>query len=164
MPLPSIPLVPVAYPDTLPPLQRASKSRSQPAAFSIAEPRRGYGYAQAVGTDRPVFWDGQFRFGADDAIRYALWLKTVAQDGLQEFTLPIRTEFGLVTHICRFLDDGIGTASEEGGVWTFPVKLMARKLLIPQEFTDAGDLIIGLDNWREWAEILDLAIAALPEG
>lgn len=155
--------MPVAYPATLPPLQRASKSRSQVAAFTIAEPRRGWGYAQAVGTDRPVFWDGQFRFRRDDAIRYQLWLKTVAEDGLQEFTLPIKTEFGLVTHTCRFLDDGIGTASEEGGVWTYPVKLMARALIIPQDFLDAGDLIIGLPDWLYWAEALDLAIAAMPE-
>lgn len=162
--LPSIALVPVAYPATLPPLQRASKSRSQVAAFTIAEPRRGYGYAQAIGTDRPVIWEGQFRFSPADAIRFQLWFTQVARGGLEEFTMPIRTEFGLIEHVCRFLPDGLADATEEAGIYTFKASIMARAQIIPQAFIDAGDLIIGLPDWPLWAEFLDLAIAALPEG
>lgn len=156
--------MPIAYPATLPLLMRASKSRSQPAAFSVAEPRRGYGYAQATGTDTPVFWDGQFRFSADEAIAFQIWFTQTLQRGLLEFTMPIRTEFGLLDHVCRFLADDLGNASEEAGVWTYPVKLMARKQLIPQAYIDAQDLITGLPGWRFWAEMLDRTVSvALPE-
>lgn len=155
--------MPIAYPANLPPLQRASKSRSQPARFTIAEPRRGYGYAQATGTDTPVFWDGQFKFSAENAVVYQLWLTQDLQGGLLEFSMPIRTEFGLLVHTCRFLDDGLNNASEEGGVWIYPVKIMARRQLIPQAFIDAQDLITQLPNWGAWAQLLDQSIAELPE-
>ena len=164
MRLPSIPQVPVAYPSTLPLLQRAAKSRTQPAAFSMADPRRGPGFAQATGTDTPVFWDAQFKFSADQAIAFQLWFTQQVARGVDWFTMPIRTEFGLQTFLCRFLADGLGDATEEGGVWTYPVKLMTRKQLIPQGFIDAQDLILGLPNWRAWAEFLDRTVnEALPE-
>lgn len=154
----------IAYPATLPLLQRASKSRTQPAAFSIAEPRRGYGYAQATGTDTPVFWDGQFKFTNDQAVAFQLWFTSGLRRGLLEFTMPIRTEFGLLDHICRFLPDGLGDATEDSGLWSFPVKLMARRQLIPQGFIDAQDLIVGLPAWGMWADYLDRTVnVALPE-
>lgn len=130
----------------------------------MADPRRGYGYAQAVGTDTPVFWDGQFRFSRDQSVVFQLWFVRSLQRGLLEFTMPIRTEFGLLDHVCRFLPDGLGDATEEGGVYTYKATIMARQQLIPQEFLDAGDLIVNLPNWSYWAEILDQAIAAMPEG
>ena len=130
----------------------------------MAEPRRGYGYAQATGTDTPVFWDGQFKFREDQAIAFQVWFTQQLQRGLLEFTMAIKTEFGLVEHVCRFLPDGLGDATEEGGVWTYPVKIMARKQLIPQGYIDAQDLIVGLPNWRAWAEFLDRTVnEALPE-
>lgn len=153
-----------AYPATLPPLLRASKSRSQAAAFSIAEPRRGYGYAQAVGTDVPVFWDGEFRFKPDDAIVFQLWLRTKINLGLSEFTMPIRTEFGLIDHVCRFLPEGLGDAAESGGIYTYKVKIMARAQVFPEGYIDAADLIIGLPNWPQWLDPLDRAInVEMPE-
>ena len=152
-----------AYPTTLPLLLKASKSRSQPAAFSIAEPRRGFGYSQVVGTDTPVFWDGQFRFTAAQAVAFQLFFTQIIQRGLLEFTMPIRTEFGLLTHTCRFLPDGLADAVEDGGTYTYKVQIMARAQIIPQEFIDATDLILSLDNWQSWAEYLDLAVDAWPE-
>lgn len=153
-----------AYPATLPPLLRASKSRSQAAAFSIAEPRRGYGYVQAVGTDVPVFWDGEFRFKASEAIAFQLWLKTVVLGGLLEFTMPIRTEFGLIEHVCRFLPDGLADATESGGVYTYKVRLMARAQVVPDEYMQAADLIVGLPFWEQWAGLLDQAMnVEMPE-
>ncbi|WPB58647.1 hypothetical protein [Xylophilus sp. GOD-11R] len=152
------------YPATLPLLQSASKSRSQPTAFSIAEPRRGYGYAQATGTDTPVFWDGEFKFTTDQAIAFQLWFTQTLRRGLLEFTMPIRTEFGLLEHLCRFLADDLGNASENGGIWTYPVKLMTRRQLIPAAFIEAQDLITGLPSWRLWSEMLDRTVnAAIPE-
>lgn len=144
-------------------MQRASKSRSQPAAFTVAEPRRGYGYRQAVGTDTPVIWDCVFRFGAADAVRFQLWFVVNLQRGLLEFTMPIRTEFGLLDHVCQFLPESLLDTTEEGGVVSYKAQVMARAQVVPDAFLDASDLIIGLPNWDRWGELLDLAIAALPE-
>lgn len=153
-----------AYPATLPPLLRASKSRSQAAAFSIAEPRRGYGYAQAVGTDVPVFWDGEFRFNPYESIAFQLWFKTVVLLGLLEFTMPIRTEFGLIEHVCRFLPDGLADATEQAGIYTYRVKIMARAQVIPDEYLQGADLIVGLPNWQQWSGLLDQAMnVEMPE-
>lgn len=130
----------------------------------MAEPRRGWGYAQATGTDTPVFWEGQFRFSTAQAVAFQLWFTQQLQRGILEFTMPIRTEFGLLDHVCRFLPDGLADAVEEGGVWTYAVKIMARRQIIPQEFIDGIDLITELPDWLAWAEYLDRSIAAMPEG
>jgi hypothetical protein len=150
------------YPLDLRTILSASKSRSQPAAFKMAEPRRGYGYVQATGTDTPVFWDVQFRFTKVESARFQLWFVYTLLRGLRECTLPIRTEFGLITHTCRFLPDGLGNCTEEGGSFLYTARIMARAQVIPQGFIDATDLIIALPNWDEWAEALDLAIAEMP--
>lgn len=153
-----------AYPSTLPLLLRAQKSRSQVAPFTISEPRRGAGYVQRTGTDTPVFWTGQFRFSEDQAIAFQLWFTQTVDRGALPFTMRIRTEFGLLEHVCQFLPDGLGDATEDGGVYTYSAQIMARKQLIPQEYIDAGDLITGLPNWRRWASILDQVVTQdLPE-
>jgi hypothetical protein len=149
--------VPVAYPLHVRSILRASKSRTQPAAFSVTEPRRGYGYAQANGTDTPVFWDVQFRFTQDEAIAFQLWFREIINRGVDEFTMPIRTEFGLVTHTCRFLPDGLLPAEEVGGTWGYRATIMARAPVIPDGYTEAAELIVGLPDWRRWSELLDLA-------
>ncbi|KQP02450.1 hypothetical protein [Pseudorhodoferax sp. Leaf265] len=153
-----------AYPATLPPLLRATKSRSQAASFTVAEPRRGYGYAQATGTDVPVFWDGELRFDQYQSIAFQLWLKTVVLGGLLEFSMPIRTEFGLIEHVCRFLPDGLADATEQAGIYTYKVKIMARAQVVPDGYIEAADLIIGLPNWPQWLDPLDRAInVEMPE-
>lgn len=153
-----------AYPSHLPLLQRAQKSRSQVAPFSINQPRRGAGYVQRSGTDTPVFWNGQFRFSAGDAIAFQIWFTQTIARGALPFTMPIRTEFGLLDHVCQFLPDGLANAAEEGGVYTYDVQIMARKQLIPQEYIDGGNLITGLPNWQRWASLLDLVVTKeLPE-
>lgn len=155
--------MPVAYPFALNTILQAGKARSQPAAFRMAEPRRGYAYVQAVGTDTPVFWNVQFRFSRADAVRFMLWFVTVTERGLQEFTLPIKTEFGLVDHTCRFLDANLLDTSESGESITYTAQIMARAQVIPAAYLDAAELIIGLADWSDWAEYLDRAVAALPE-
>ena len=147
--------MPEAYPLHLRTIQRASKSRSQPAAFRMAEPRRGYGYAQAVGTDTPVFWDVQFRFTGPEAAAFQLWFTQKIARGVDEFTLPIRTEFGLVTHTCRFLPDSQLDASEDGQTWVYTAQIMARAQVIPDGYSNSADLILGLPNWETWAGLLD---------
>lgn len=153
-----------AFPVELRPAIQASKARTQPASFAMAEPRRGYGYAQAIGTDTPVFWDVQFRFRRADAVRFQLWFIVDTQRGLLEFSnFPIKTEFGVLEHTCRFLPDGLADPVETGEIWTFSAKIMARAQLVPDAYLDAAEVIIGLPNWDSWAEYLDLAVAALPE-
>ncbi|CAN7597943.1 hypothetical protein LJR039_004373 [Pseudorhodoferax sp. LjRoot39] len=153
-----------AYPAHLPALLRATKIRSQAPAFSIYEPRRGYGYAQAVGTDVPVFWDGEFRFAPSEAVVFQLWLKTALLGGLLEFTMPILTEFGLLEHVCRFLPDSLADATEQAGVYTYKVKIMARAQVFPDGYLGAADLIIGLPDWPSWLDPLDRAInVEMPE-
>ena len=147
-----------AFPLSLRTILQASKSRSQPAAFRLNEPRRGYGYAQAVGTDTPVFWDVEFKFIQSEAIRFQLWFVAIIQRGLMEFTMPIRTEFGLISHTCRFLPDGLGDCREDGQSFNYSAKLMARAQVIPQGYLDAAALILALENWEEWAVVLDTAL------
>lgn len=147
-----------AYPFQIRSILRASKSRSQPAAFRLAEPRRGYGYAQASGTDVPVFWDVAFRFDAEDALLFQLWFDQITGKGVREFTMPIRTEFGYVTHTCRFLPDSLVPATENGQTWGYTATIMARRLIVPPEWAGAGEMILGLPRWREWLSPLDVAV------
>ena len=147
------------YPLSLRTVLKASKSRTQPAAFAMAQPRRGYAYVQATGTDTPVFWDVAFRFDQFDAIRFQLWFTQILQRGLLEFTLPIQTEFGLITHTCRFLPDGLGDCQQDGMTWNYSAKIMARAQVIPQGYIDAAELIAGLPHWNEWMEPLDIGLS-----
>ncbi len=129
--------VPVAYPFDLRNILRIGKSRRQPAAFAMHEPRRGYGYAEATGTDTPVFWDVTFRFDTCDARRFQMWFVQDLERGVLEFTLPIRTEFGNLDHTCRFLPDGLLDCTEEGDLWTYRATIMARAQVIPSDATTA---------------------------
>ena len=147
-----------AYPLDLRTVLQASKSRTQPASFRVSEPRRGFAYVQATGTDAPVFWDVEFKFTRPEAIRFQLWFKTVISSGLLEFTLPIRTEFGLIEHTCRFLPDGLLDCREDGQSFSYSAKIMARTQVIPQAYLDASAIIIALDNWDVWAEALDIGL------
>lgn len=152
--------MPAAYPLALRTVLRASKSRSQPAAFSINEPRRGYAYVQAIGTDTPVFWGVAFRFTTEEAMIFRLWFTQIINRGIDEFTMPIRTEFGVQTYTCRFLPDSLLPATEEGETWGYSATIMAREELIPEAYEDAAGLIVTLPDWRSWAAMLDEAMTA----
>lgn len=153
-----------AYPFTLPLLLRASKSRNQPANFTVSEPRRGFGYVQSAGGPAPVFWEGEFRLSPSQSVAFMLWFTQIINRGLLEFTMPIRTEFGLIEHVCQFLPDGLADAVEGGGCYTYKVKIMARAQIIPQAYIDATDMILTLPNWQSWAGLLDQTVNdALPE-
>lgn len=156
--------MPVAYPANLRLPLRASKSRSQPASFRMAEPRRGYGYAQATGTDTPVFWDVQFRFTRVEAVRFQLWFLGALDGGVSEFTMPIRTEFGPQIHTCRFLPDALLDTREEGETFIYGATIMARTQVLPEGFVEAAELILAMPDWEGWAELLDQTVTeALPE-
>lgn len=152
--------MPAPFPLHLRTIISSSKSRGQPAAFRMSEPRRGYGYVQAVGTDTPVFWDVSFKFTQTEAVAFQLWFTMTIRRGLDEFTLPIRTEFGLVTHTCRFLPDGLLDAAEDGQAWTYQARIMARAQVIPAAYLDSADLIVALPDWAQWGGLLDQAVTS----
>ncbi len=154
----------VAYPLHIRTLLRQGKSRTQPARFSVAEPRRGYAYVKPIGTDVPVFWDIEFRFTGDEAIAFRLWFDEMINGGVDDFTLPIRTEFGTVTHTCRFLPDGLLPVTEAGQTWGYKATIMARALVTPAGYAEAAGIIVGLPDWRAWMVALDLGISQeMPE-
>ncbi len=115
-----------AYPLGLRTIIRASKARSQPAAFTLSDPRAGYPYAQASGYDTPTVWSVEFRFTAAEAQTFQDWFRDDLQLGVLAFTMPIRTEFGVSDQTCRFLDDGLLDASEVGEVWSYRATIEAR--------------------------------------
>lgn len=152
--------MPQAYPLVLRTVLRQSKSRSQPAAFSMSAPRRGYAYAQATGTDTPVMWDVTFRFTSAEALVFQLWFTQLIARGVDEFTMPIRTEFGVLTHTCRFVPDSLLDTSEDGELFTYRATIMARAQVIPAGYADAAELIVALPDWTTWAQLLDQAVTA----
>ncbi len=147
-----------AYPSGLPSFLRAGKSRSQPAKFRLQEPRRGLGYASKIGTDVPVFWDVTWRFTAEQAQAFQLWFTAVINDGADEFTMDIRTEFGVVSHTCRFLPDGLLPAGEDGELFTYRATIAARAQVIPDGYSESAALIAGLPGWTSWAGTLDSTV------
>jgi hypothetical protein len=154
-----------AYPLTIRTILRSEKSRTQPAAFMVAEPRRGFGYVQATGTDVPVFWDVAFRFTLDEAIAFRLWFTQLIHEGVDPFSMPIVTEFGAIDYVCQFLPDSLLPVKQEGGLWYYTATIMARSEIIPQGYIDAAELIVSLPYWRSWAEMLDIAVTQeMPEG
>jgi len=149
-----------AYPLYLRTVLRTGKSRSQPAAFALNQPRRGTAYPQAIGTDTPVFWDVVFRFTPAEALVFQVWFTSIINRGIDPFTLPIRTEFGLLTHTCQFVPDSLLDTTEGGESFTYKATIMARAQIIPDGYADAAELIVGLPDWPNWAALLDQAVTA----
>lgn len=151
----------IAYPTGLPTFLFAGKSRTQPAQFTESNPRRGPAYTQKIGSDMPVFWDVTFRFNEDDAQRFRMWvlLAKYLDNGLNEFILPIKTEFGMVDHTCRFLSTSfLDTKQDSPTQFTYTATIMARKLVVPQEYLDNGDYIVELPDWKNYASLLDVTV------
>lgn len=103
----------------------------------MAEPRRGPGYVSPTGTDVPVFWDITLLFTRDEAARFQLWFTIDLERGVQDFTLPIRTEFGLIEHTCRFLPDSLLPAGEEGELYRYTATITTRAQIVPDAAADA---------------------------
>ncbi len=152
--------MPAAYPLTLRTILRAGKKRTQPAAFTVAQPRRGYAYAQAIGTDTPVLWDVAFRFTRAESLVFRLWFETVIGRGVDEFTLPIDTEFGVLDHTVRFLPDAVLDLVQDGEVFSYSATLMARAAVFPAGYLQAGPMIAALPDWTAWASMLDTSVTA----
>lgn len=147
-----------SYPLGLRTIIQASKSRTQPASFRVHQPRRGYGYAQQIGTDTPVIWSIGLRFTQSEAMRFQLWFRYEVNSGADEFTMPIKTEFGLVDHVCRFLPDGLLDTSETADTVQYSAQIMARAQVIPQGHQDAAGLIIASEDWESDASWVDIGV------
>lgn len=122
-----------AYPASLP-LAMLEKTREQPAAFQVAQPRRGFGYVEPTGTDTPVFWGLTWRLTEAQAQVFWVWFTFTLQRGVLPFSMMVRTEFGLVEHELQMLPDGLMPARHlGGGIWEYRVTVMARALAgVPQ--------------------------------
>lgn len=117
-----------AYPTTLP-LAMLVKTREQPPAFSMAEPRRGFWYVEPTGTDTPVFWALTWRMTGAQAKVFWQWFTYTIKRGVLPFTMQVRTEFGLVTHELQFTADGLMPAKQVGSdVWEYSGTAIARAL------------------------------------
>ena len=118
-------------------------------------------YVRQIGTDIPVFWDVQFRFTTAEAQLFQLWFVTVINRGADEFTMPIRTEFGNLTHTCRFLPDSLLPVTESGDTWGYTATIMARAQLFPAGVEEAGPIIVALGlDWLTDAALIDQAMNA----
>jgi len=139
--------MPAAYPSTLP-LALLDKTREQPAAFSISEPRRGWGYVEPTGTDVPAFWPLLWRFTTAQAQTFRQWFVFTIARGVNTFEMPIRTEFGLETFECQFLPEGLLPARQIGSdLWEYRATVMTRSIGAgetapkPEDLTDSRMLV-----------------------
>lgn len=119
--------MPVAYPSTLP-LPLLDKTREQPAAFQMAQPRRGFGYVEPTGTDTPMFWGLTWRFTTAQAQTFIQWFRVDLERGTLPFDgMPILTEAGLEEFELQFLPDSLLPARHiGGGVWEYSATVTAR--------------------------------------
>lgn len=120
-----------AYPSGLRSVLRASKARSQASTFTASDPQRGYAHIQATGRDVPVVWDIALAFTQSEAQVFRDWFRDDIAQGTAEFTLPIRTEFGLVEHVVRFMPDGLLDLQQNGAVWSYTAQIAARSAIVP---------------------------------
>lgn len=150
----------VNYPTGLGTVQ-ATKSRQTAADYAMDNPRRGPAYVRKIGPDQPVTWTVSFRFNERDAQRFWAWFvsPTYCDGGKAEFILPLRTEFGMVDHVCRFMPDSLLPMSQEGQTVGYTATITARNLAYPEGYEEGLDFIVELENWEEWASSLDLVMA-----
>lgn len=148
------------YPAALPGVLKAGKRREREASFAVPNPEAGAAQAEVTGTDRPVTWAVQWMCTPEQARLLAVWFAVTLDRGRLPFRMPIRTEFGLIWHRCRFLPDGLLSASQDGEVWRFSASIQARGEIIPPEMLAAAPLLLGLGDWASWASILDIVVTA----
>lgn len=122
--------MPVAYPATVRPPLRASRTRAQAASFAVSSPAQGFGHVQRTGLDQPVEWDLTWRLTTSEAQALMQWFVHETLRGALPFTIELRTEFGLTEYHCRFLPDGLLNAREDGETWVYTASVTARGLKI----------------------------------
>lgn len=125
------------WPDQLSSCVTASKSRSQPEGYVFNNVNSGAPWAQIVTDTLPTFWDVTFVFSRDDARLFTIWLhKNEFRYGFKWFDFPVQLEQGLTTQEVGFLSYP-QNSSQNGGVFTYTAKLIARDV-ITEDATDGG--------------------------
>lgn len=145
----------IKWPLGLQTILKSGKARNQPARFQVSDPRSGPPYRKRLSSDVPVIWDVSFKFKGDDATIFWNWFENAIDYGRSNFILPIATEYGLVEHEVMFLPDSLLPVSEEADVFTYSAQILARKLVIPDEFPP--DIWVDPDAWK-MRGLLDIAI------
>lgn len=139
----------IRWPENLRGILTEGKSRRQGAIFSMSDPKVAPPYKKIRSTDVPVFWDITLRFHSADAAAFRKWFENDISYGRRWFTMPVKTEFGLIDHDVVFMPDSLLVASREAEVFTYTATIMARKLIIPRKFTpDYFDCLlnVGMDS------------------
>lgn len=148
------------YPAALPGVLKAGKRRERQASFSVPQAEAGASVAEVTGTDRPVTWSVQWVCTPEQAQLFAVWFAVTLDRGRLPFRMPIKTEFGLIWHRCRFLPDDLLSASADGETWRFSASIQARSEIIPPEMLALAPLLFGLSDWAGWASVLDIVVTA----
>lgn len=153
----------INYPLSLRTILQAGKQRTQPATFKTSDPRRGYAYYQKIGTDAPVFWSVSFCFTREEAKRFWMWFWSpdYLDRGSKSFNMPIKTEFGLVTHECRFLPDTLLPVSETAETINYSATITARALVHPDGSVNLATFYIDNPEYLQdpWPRLLDICMS-----
>lgn len=129
-----------------------SKSRSQAATFTLYEAKSGAGYVKNTSIDQPVYWDVTFKFSEIDAQRFFAWFRGSLRLGRNTFNMPLRTEFGLVSHVCQFVPNSLLPHSQEGRIHTYTAQIRSEALKLP-EGIEENLFFVESENWLYIAEI-----------
>jgi hypothetical protein len=124
--------MPVAYPTTIRPPLRASRTRAQAASFAASDAMMAFAQFQRTGYDQPVAWDLTWRLPTSEAQLFLQWFVYETMRGTVPFTIQLRTEFGLTEYLCHFLPGGLLDSREEGETWVYSASVTARALIVPE--------------------------------
>lgn len=146
------------YPSYLRYAIQQGKVRNVATQFISSQPLAGTPYFQQLTDESPVTWDFRLIFNEFDAQSFDAWFVVSTNNGNDYFTMPIRTEQGLVDHDVHFLPDGIpNRVSEDGDTFTYSCSVIARKInrpVDPQVIIDARNAGYGFDE----ISLLDVVI------
>lgn len=118
-----------------------SKSRSQAATFMIYEAKSGAGYVKNTSVDVPVYWSVTFKFSEIEARRFFAWFWSTLNRGRNTFNMPIRTEFGLVSHVCQFIPDSLLDHGQEAKIHTYTAQIRSETLKFPEGVEENLDFV-----------------------
>ncbi len=161
----------VAYPAGLPTVL-ASKRISKVPAFSMAQPRRGAPYVEPTGTDTPTIFEVEWLLQQPDAVTLRNWVETTLKRGTLQFTMPLRTEDGLLDVVCNFAPDGLLDRQRIGTLWRYTATIIARSVAevepIPEQEATFG-VAFSADLSQFWPAsagpfVWELLTGTLPAG
>lgn len=138
-----------AYPNIRPAL--IGKTRSSAAGYVVSD---GFPRAESLSSDNPVTWSFRLAFKRADAETFSAW---VDANYHRWFTMPIRTEQGLIDHRVHFTDSGYPQlVSIIGDIYMFSAVVVCREM---QRIYDEAEIAEIYAAYSEWdVRSLDIAI------